>query len=532
MKPTEEQQDIIDFVSKDNKSGIGKADAGSGKSSLVKMIVEECYTAIPRIGAFVFNNLAQKELDQKLGGRATCLTSHTLGYRPLKAKGKYRIPPKFSKSWINEFMDNEDGLSYRSSRESEEVTEDRNCVKDLVHFARVTLTDFNSLDALYEMATDRNINLGSDPENNIRYASKAIKDHIRILARDGQGFIDFDDMIFLPIHWDIELPQFELTIVDEAQDTSAMARELYSRTVSDKGKMLAVGDPLQAIYGFAGADNDSLDKIQERFDCVEYPLSINWRCDENIIKEAQTISTSIRCRPGAPKGEVAMVSVDYFDDNIKLGDMVLCRFTAPLVPICVGLIKKGMKAYVKGKDIGAEIAGMVKKVESLSEKLDIDFEEALTGWAEDEESKLKKRKMKAASIEALWDRVDVVRHFSSDGMSPSGIIQKLQDIFKDGGAGVELSTIHRQKGGEADRVWIIDIKKIRMSRPEMTPQEREQEKHVEYVAKTRARKAMFYVDLEAKDNYINLYPEENENNVEIITEVKKPSFEELLGLKK
>src|SRR2546428_5355962 len=62
------------------------------------------------------------------------------------------------------------------------------------------------------------------------------------------------------------LPNFEHVLVDEFQDTSAaMARFLKALVAVTEARLFAVGDDLQAIYGFAGGDVGHLINFESHF---------------------------------------------------------------------------------------------------------------------------------------------------------------------------------------------------------------------------------------------------------------------------
>jgi superfamily I DNA/RNA helicase len=59
---------------------------------------------------------------------------------------------------------------------------------------------------------------------------------------------------------------------------------------------------------------------------------------------------------------------------------------------------------------------------------------------------------------------------------------------------IKLSTIHRAKGLENDRVFILNYDKLPAYRPGMKDWEMEQEKNLKYVALTRPKKELFLVE--------------------------------------
>jgi DNA helicase-2/ATP-dependent DNA helicase PcrA len=72
------------------------------------------------------------------------------------------------------------------------------------------------------------------------------------------------------------------------------------------------------------------------------------------------------------------------------------------------------------------------------------------------------------------------------------IIEVINSIFVETVDGIVLSTMHKSKGLEANNVFIID--RFRLPAPFAKQEwEREQEKNLDYVARTRAKNKLIYV---------------------------------------
>ena len=71
--------------------------------------------------------------------------------------------------------------------------------------------------------------------------------------------------------------------MDECQDLNRCQIELSRQLAGKKGRLLYLGDPRQAIFGFAGAKCHSYQLVKARSNCVELPLSICYRCPKSHI---------------------------------------------------------------------------------------------------------------------------------------------------------------------------------------------------------------------------------------------------------
>lgn len=305
--------------------------------------------------------------------------------------------------------------------------------------------------------------------------------------------IDFDDMISMPIFNDWTIEQFDNVVVDEAQDLNPSRLELVAQAC--RGKLVAVGDEKQAIYGFCGADSESMSKIQKKFNAITLPLSVSYRCAKNVIKEAQQVVEHIRCAEGAPDGSVQTIREDELLNKVEPGDFILCRCTAPLVKKCFDLIRKSHRAFVRGKEIGKDLNNLLDTI-AKGEANTIYFCELATNYKSQECSKLNAQD-KELLAEMLADKVDTLLVLAEGEIYVEGIRRKIMEIFSDDRheEAILLSTIHKAKGLEAENVFIL--------RPDLLPHpkaiqgwQQEQEQNLCYVAITRAKVNLTYVEKE------------------------------------
>ena len=116
---------------------------------------------------------------------------------------------------------------------------------------------------------------------------------LRGMNNDTRNF-DFTDMIYRVIKDDVSVSKFDSVFVDESQDLSKIQQMIIKRIKTRRGRMIAVGDPNQAIYGFAGADVDSYMNLKHLHSkTIELHLSVNYRCGKRIVFEAQLINDQI-----------------------------------------------------------------------------------------------------------------------------------------------------------------------------------------------------------------------------------------------
>lgn len=312
--------------------------------------------------------------------------------------------------------------------------------------------------------------------------------------------IDYTDMVWGPNALDLRLYQHPWVLVDECQDLSAAQLGIVKRSVwSKSGRLLFVGDRRQAIYGFAGAGTDSVDVILKETGAKELPLSICYRCPSSHVEMAQEIVPQIEAASWAEEGEVDDVKYSELSTILESGDIVLCRRTAPLISLCYGLIGEGIAAKVRGRAIGEQIAALMAKASPDYGFCWNLFPEYVDAW----ENKQKARALKRTggdeddpALETIEDQAAAMRYFweQSEAGTLEGLQKEVLAVFSDESDSPEvwLSTVHRAKGLEADRVYILDYDHIRLRA--RTEWQQEQEANLEYIALTRARFALYFIE--------------------------------------
>lgn len=307
--------------------------------------------------------------------------------------------------------------------------------------------------------------------------------HIMKGMLDQTNAVDFDDMMWMPIMLNLDVKKYPVVYVDECQDLNNLMIEYVKRL--NGGRVISVGDRRQAIYGFAGANTNSIDILKGTFNSHELPLDICYRCGSDIVQYAQRIVPHIKPWEGAGQGEVTEGEDIFAHPD---GSMILCRRNAPLIKPCLQLIKQGRKAIVKGKNIGEQLVELVKKCKSESSGAVVDECRAAT---EKKIGNLLNRKtVNTSAIEQLQDSLDVIEAIAEECSTRNEIENKINIIFSETTKGITLSSIHKAKGLEADEVSIIDYNNVRMKRDGMTEEMLDQEANLEYVAITRAKKKL------------------------------------------
>jgi len=313
--------------------------------------------------------------------------------------------------------------------------------------------------------------------------------------------IDFDDMVYLPLLLNLRMFRNDWVLIDEAQDTNAVRRELAARMLRPGGRLVAVGDPHQAIYGFTGADNRSLDMIRERFRATTLRLSVSWRCPRSVVAVAREYVGHIRPASTAAVGETAHMTYTGMLARVSPGDAVLCRFNAPLVELCFRLIREGKPAKIEGRAIGEGLIALVgrwkvKTLDALEGRLQKwnDRERAkIEGAAKKDDAKMARHEDKYATILVLLERAREQKMTTVSEMETM-----IRSMFADDASSpnlVVLASVHKSKGLEWPSVYLLGRGDI-MPSPRATQEwQKEQEINLCYVAVTRAQERLVDVDM-------------------------------------
>ena len=499
FSPSIQQKTFFDWISGGKGSCVLEAVAGSGKTTT---LVE----ALGLMKGYIFFGAYNKKIADEIAGRVppsqflTVSTMHAAGFRAWrKVAPKVKVDGDKLRNLFREltFRDMEYGLL-------------ENPVLQLVSYGKQAGigilkdhpidSDIRWLELIehfnVEVFSDRGKNSGKDQTRDI---IRLAKDVLTMSVKANKDVIDFEDMIFAPLFHNVSFFQFNWVLLDEAQDTNVTRRLLALKLLKPGGRLVAVGDRHQAIYGFTGADANSLDLIREATKAVCMPLTTSYRCPKAVVAYAQQWVKHIQAHENAPEGQVLTGEISHLKDLAKVGDVVLCRFNAPLIKYVYTFIAAGIPARVEGRDIGAGLKNLAKrwKIKSLTA-----FSDRLIEWSE-KEIKNYREKEENVKAQTLEDRVECMKVIISrvqskdpHAMDPCGrIIEEIDEIFgkeDDRRPVVLFSSIHRSKGREWNNVVWLQTGPSGWAK---LPWELEQEDNLCYVAPTRAKKTLINIDI-------------------------------------
>jgi superfamily I DNA/RNA helicase len=494
MNFSEEQNNIFDFAENGLPNLIVQAVAGAGKTTTLV----ECANRIEtnkKILLLAHNRSTRDTLRERIGdkpnvkvytlhGLAWRLFTEHFGFNPVIDDDKYR-------KYVNSNIDTIGTEQYKSLSGPSKMMYKAN-VFDLINKARHNLKQ-----------SEKEITKLAKKKYGIRFVADECHMVANILkwGMSNTEVVDYQDLLWFPSEFGYFTKHYlaDIIMLDEAQDASIAQQDVVSRCFKRNTRLFAFGDKDQTINSWCGSDTEAFEHLKDssvfRRDAKELPLTTNYRCGSKIIEYAKRYTNNdIKPRDGAHEGEIRH---DASLNDVKNGDMILCRNSAPLMDVYRKGVALGQKMYFRGEELGKNlklsadcatgdtveeiILSMKKRLiatwEFLTKEFDLDPRETMTD----------------SRVVSLLDTIKTMETLPPTVVTRRDLYKFIDDIFSDEGRdGIQLSTIHRAKGLEADNVFIICPSLI-PSRLSTMDWELEEEKHLQYVMCTRPKNTLNFV---------------------------------------
>lgn len=499
-----QQQAFLDWVSTGTGSCIVEAVAGAGKTTTLLEAVDRTGGGVALLA---YNKKIAEEIKEKLAKRgvdwktAEAGTVHSFGLRAFsKTFGKPEVDDRKTAKVI-ELLIKEQGLPANDPLIVFSTT-----ISTLVSFAKQralgVIGNVRDAKRWWDIVEHFDV-LQEEAEQ--AAGAQIISLAMDVLTRSNSitNVIDFDDMVYLPVLLKCRFWQYRWVFVDEAQDTNPARRALVKAILRKDGRLVAVGDRHQAIYGFTGADSDSLDLIKRDFNATELPLTVTYRCPKTVVEKARGYVNHIEAHQSAPEGVVTSIAMAelYGHNQLGPGSAILCRNTKPLVALAFDLIRRRIPCRVEGRDIGKGLIKLATKWKSVKTIHGLEVALARYKAAQVTRAKAAGKELQAQSIEDQVDTLMIIadecRKAGNDNIP--AVVASIQSLFEDGRKDmIVLCTGHRSKGMEWETVFILDMEGTIPSRYARKAWQIEQENNLAYVMITRAQETLIDVVVEPK----------------------------------
>lgn len=493
MTPSTKQIAIYDCWENEDCNILTEAVAGAGKTSTLIGLLERSKW---RTLFLAFNKSIQTEIEGIIKTRnfkhAKALTLHSLGLSSIREY--YKVTINNNKKWdilkrFKDFHENDfRSLSYKK--------------KMSVYFTLMDMLDVYRIycSVSYEdLVRDMNSMGKYVPEiieeERMRFYWGHFKDIYISQTIKNKGHsvdIDFMDMIFIPVMLD----EIKITVkpyylfIDECQDLN-MVQHLFIQKILEQGdvkKWVAVGDSRQSIYGFSGSYSKSFEMFKEKENVKIFPLDVCYRSAKRIVEQANLVYPVM-----IPfQKENGYVGIEKDITLIKPASMVICRNTAPLIDLYFKLISIGKEVYIKGEDILNSTISYLKKYKTY--QVGKVISETISEINSVSEKKTDNQRIRFYVLSNHLENITILASYLKE-THVKNLVEKLEEISNKAKQpnAIELSTIHKSKGREADVVYILNENLI-PSPFASSPEELKQEENLRYVARTRAKKELYYLN--------------------------------------
>lgn len=490
-RPTAEQQAIIDAcVSGQNL--VIEAGAGAGKTSTLRMAAA---AMTGRTGIYVaYNRAIANEASGSFPSNVACSTAHSLAFRAIGRNYAHRLPPKSRRMpareiadllGIREPLDLGEGITLAPAQLAGIVmgTVEKFCQSadsgiGFAHLPKVNGVTAETLGQVRELVLPLAVRAWSD-------------------LNQTDGRLPFQHDHYLKM-WQLTGPDLnaDFILFDEAQDANPVTAAIIQGQRNTQ--KIAVGDSCQAIYGWRGA----VDALATWPADQRLYLSQSFRFGEAVATEAnkwlENLGATLRLK-GTP-------TIPSTIGTLTEPDAVLCRTNAEAVSQALTFLDRGSRVALVGG--GDDIKRLAQAARELQQRGFTNHPElaAFTSWHAVQEY--------VRDDDSGADLATFVRLVDSHG--PDAVIRTVEQLSSEEDAEVTISTAHKSKGREWDRVLIAgDFREPKVNNETGTPGTIPRaDAMLAYVAVTRAKQQLDRQGLEWIDNYTDGTPAEPAANRE------------------
>ena len=518
FSPTPEQSAIVDFI-RDNptRSLMVDARAGSAKTSTIELAAQAIPPKLTTL-AVAFNKRIAEELALRLPPHVVCKTLNALGHAAWSTAISRRLQVDMDKMFKlakevvpgsqerTKFGNSGDDTTFADVLALARGAKSVGLVPKGAPMARVGLVP-DTDESWSDIAFTRSIDATAEV---VAFARQLV---LRSIKSAYDGLIDFDDQIYMSVLFGGTYARYHTTIVDESQDLSPLNHRQLRLMFGTR--LIAVGDPYQAIYGFRGAHGRSMDAMSEMFNFERLGLTYSFRVPHEVSSRQTAWVPDFKSWQTVPQGEVqrwpsqdpTQPADSRLNQAWSIGELprshaaVICRNNAPLMRLAFALIKARRPVKILGRDIGASLAALLHRIGSKRDARPLsELPRLIEAWHREEAEKVRDSETK---LDTLHDRKECLEVLvEASGCATLGeAVQFIRDLFADkSGTELLLSSGHRSKGLEWPWVmhldpWRVPSKFAQRAEEAGNPIPMQQERNLRYVIETRTKGTLVLASL-------------------------------------
>lgn len=513
--PTPEQVAIMQCVSAEKCNIVVVARAGTGKTTTLQygaLLAPERDRERMHYTVFGRRNKAQGE-EKFRGSGVTCATINSTVLQILRLqRGRIDIHDEKHKNKIRDIMYPRCNKDYKVFQSLKEL------VSQAMQQYLIEPGDTRR-QGLLKLADHHGWTTGDAFYKALDMVDTAIDEMARV-----HKIMTFDESLYIAAKEGLGLiGEGGTLLVDEAQDLNPVQHQLVINTARNGCRVVLIGDPQQAIFGFRGSTSNSIavltEKLKEFGEIKEFQLSVTHRCPPEVIDWAQHYCPGITSSKQRGNSDRRTITARELEGVCKPGTMVLCRVNSLLVPYAYDLAAKGKKVCILGRDVVKRLDGIITDISYLGVN---NWESAVSQWGDQKRRELLANAREGENVERRLGMINEDENLlynlvkvKCDGFAEAEKQARmaLDWLFTDepSGDAVVFSSIHKAKGLEAENVVIVGGELLPMRRKFMQPWEVEEERNLTYVALTRSLR--------------NLYPVQDGNRVNFLEEIREAEAE-------
>lgn len=467
LKPTAEQAAIVITAARGEDMVI-EAGAGTGKTSTLRLIAQRLGRRTK--GLYLAYNRAIRDDAATTFPRAVrCSTAHSYAFAAVGRRHQHRIDmPRQPAHRTAEILGISGPVNLASDLEPlSAAVQARLAMATVARFCATADLELNDVHIPWQFGFTQPLIRKAFVDALLPYARSAWKD-----LNDPKGQLRLAHDHYLKM-WQLTNPiiRRDYILFDEAQDADPVIAAIVA---AQPCQLILVGDANQAIYGWRGAVD-----AMSGFPGPRHSLSQSWRFGQVIADVANEwldlLDSDLRLA-GHP-GRTSHVT------TLDLPDAVLCRTNSYAVARALDAIERGIRVAIVGG--GTDIAQFARAAIDLQQGRGTDHPQLLAFGSWDLVREYA-RSDDGADIRLNVDLID--RHGATT------ILNLVADLTDESSADLVISTVHKAKGREWDRVQVGDDfhePTIDHERPAVVRHEQAEVSRAEamlaYVAVTRAR---------------------------------------------